>query len=262
MEEHLLAISKIPANAGHMLHRGTPREAFVKEFLVDHLSARLSVGSGEIIDATSLPREPRNQFDIVIYKADYPKIALWAGLSAFLAESVVATIEVKSLLTEKDLDIAIKNASNAKRLQRHLVTAFTSGYVPPGILSYVIAYDGPANISTVYDWLLRSEASRGLNQQALPTNGEARQGVLSESLEGIFCLGNGSIIFDNALISLVTDQARAADRAARRQVIQSTDGNLLWLFLLLTQAGANTTGQWGDLVPYLQRYRSQMEFCP
>src|SRR5262245_6929336 len=29
VEQHLLHISQIPANAGHALHRGTPREAFI-----------------------------------------------------------------------------------------------------------------------------------------------------------------------------------------------------------------------------------------
>lgn len=79
VEQHLLAISRIPTNAGQMLHRGTPREAFVKEFLIGHLSARLAVGSGEIIDASSLPRKQRNQFDIIIYRADYPKIDFGGG---------------------------------------------------------------------------------------------------------------------------------------------------------------------------------------
>jgi hypothetical protein len=35
-EAALLAISKIPANSDHPLHKGTPREAFVKEFLIGH----------------------------------------------------------------------------------------------------------------------------------------------------------------------------------------------------------------------------------
>jgi hypothetical protein len=243
-----------------MLHRGTPREAFVKEFLIGHLSARLAVGSGEIIDATSLPCQSRNQFDIVIYKADYPKIDLGGGINAFLAESVVATIEVKSLLTESELDVAINSAANAKRLQRHLITSFTSGYIPPGILSYVISYSGPANISTVHGWLMRSEAARGLNQQQLPPDALRRQQILSESVEGIFCLGLGSIIFDSAPISMVNDQMRGANPAAKRQVISAADGNLLWLFLLLTQAAANVVGEWGDLVPYLQRYSSNVSF--
>lgn len=152
--------------------------------------------------------------------------------------------------------------SNAKRLQRHLVTTMTTGYVPPGILSYVIAYAGLANISTVYNWLARSEASRQLNQQPLPPDGASRLEILNESLEGIFYLGNGSIIFDNAPMSLISDQTRAAHPASRRQVISCADGNLLWLFLLLTQASANTTSQWCNLAPYLQRYSSAFDFEP
>jgi len=37
VEEQLIATSKIPANSGHSLHKGTPREAFIKEFLQKHL---------------------------------------------------------------------------------------------------------------------------------------------------------------------------------------------------------------------------------
>jgi hypothetical protein len=44
VETSLIHISKIPANAGHTLHRGTPREAFIKEFLEGHLSANVACG--------------------------------------------------------------------------------------------------------------------------------------------------------------------------------------------------------------------------
>lgn len=253
VEQRLLASSRVPANAGHTLHRGTPREVFIREFLTGHLSARLSVGTGEVIDAHSAARQPRNQYDIVIYKADYPRIDLGGGISAFLAESVVATIEVKSLLTEADLDTAVQNASNAKRLTRNLITSFTTGYVPPGILSYVIAYDGPANATTVENWLVQSEAARGLNQQPLPPTLAQRLTVLSESLEGVFCLGKHSVIFDNSPMSSVDDATRANNPQSKRLIVQGRDGNLLLFFLLLTQAGANVTGQWPNLASYVQR---------
>jgi hypothetical protein len=262
VEQQLLHTSQIPANAGHMLHRGTPREAFIKQFLVGHLSAKVAVGTGEIIDASSLPRAPRNQFDIVIYKADYPKIDLGGGISAFLAESVVATIEVKSLITQAELQAAISSANRAKKLQRNLVTAFTSGYVPPGILSYVVAYDGPVQISTVYSWLKAIEASQGLNQTDLPTAEAQRLQTLSESLEGIILLGKGSILFDNAPISLANAQHRTTYPSGKYQIFVGPNGNLMWLFLLLTQAASNTTGQWGNLVPYLQRHPMTMQFMP
>lgn len=262
VEQQLLHTSKIPANAGHMLHRGTPREAFIKQFLIGHLSAKAAVGTGEIIDSNSLPRQLRNQFDIIIYKADYPKIDLGGGINAFLAESVIATIEVKSLLTQSDLQTAIRSANKAKKLQRNLVTSVTSGYMPPGILSYVVAYDGPAQISTVYGWLKSTETTQGLNQANLPISDLERLKTLSESLEGILVLGKGSIIFDNAPLSIANSQARAANPSAKYQVLPGPDGNLMWLFLLLTQAVSNLNAEWGNLVPYLQRYPVTMQFWP
>ncbi|EBT4929974.1 TPA: DUF6602 domain-containing protein, partial [Salmonella enterica subsp. enterica serovar Virchow] len=80
-ENHLVSISQIPANAGHTLHRGTPREAFIKEFLSGHLSSNVAIGSGEIIDSNSQPRVQRNQYDIVIYKNNYPKLDFGGGVN-------------------------------------------------------------------------------------------------------------------------------------------------------------------------------------
>jgi hypothetical protein len=255
VETQILATSQIPANAGHALHRGTPRETFIRQFLEGHLSTRAAIGTGEIIDAQSQPRQPRNQYDVVVYRSDYPKIDLGGGISAFLVESVIATIEVKSLLTEPELEAAIQGASNAKRLTRNLVSSFHSGYLPPGILSFVVAYSGPAQIATVHGWLSRIEARHNLNRNPLPPNLDARLGILSESLEGIFCLGLGSIVFDNSPISLVTDQARQQNSAAKWTITSGNSGNLLWPFLILTTAVAGVSSQWANLLFYLQRVR-------
>ena len=260
VEQQLLATSKVPANAGHTLHRGTPREAFIKEFLENHLSAKLSVGTGEIIDCNSLPRQPRNQFDIVLYKADYPKIDFGAGISAFIAESVVATIEVKSLLTESELDNAIKAAATAKKLVRNFVTSFTAGWLPPGVISIVVAYDGPAQIGTVHNWLLTSENKHGLNQTSLPPFGDARTNIMSESLDAVIFLGTGTILFDNVSLLTITDQMRALNPQSKRLVVESAEGNLMFLFMLLTQAASNAAGQWPDLAAYLQRARFNLKF--
>lgn len=155
IEATLLAISKVPGNSGHPIHKGTPRERFVSEFLKDFLSETVAIGTGEIIDATSRPGQSRNQFDIVIYKRNFPKIHFGAGICAFLSESVVATIEVKSTLDQSGLEAAIRAAVNAKALTRNLVTSFWSGHVPPSILNYVVAYDGPASMKTVHGWIDR-----------------------------------------------------------------------------------------------------------
>jgi hypothetical protein len=119
VEAALLHTAQIPANAGHPLHKGTPREAFIRQFLADHLSEELAIGQGEIISADSQPGEIRNQFDIVLYKRHFPKLTFGGGVNAFLAESVVATIEVKSTLTKEELRSPIKAAHNVKALHRH-----------------------------------------------------------------------------------------------------------------------------------------------
>jgi hypothetical protein len=99
VENHLVSISKVPENAGHSLHKGTPREAFIREFLNSHLPSNVDIGTGEIIDAQSAPNQPRNQFDIVVYRRNYPKLDFGGRISGFLIETVLATIEVKSNLT-------------------------------------------------------------------------------------------------------------------------------------------------------------------
>jgi hypothetical protein len=262
VEKQLLATALIPANAGHMLHRGTPREAFIKEFLTGHLSTKLGVGTGEIIDATSLPRQPRNQFDIVIYKAEYPKIDLGGGISAFLVESVVATIEIKSLITSLDMNTAVQSAGKVKKLQRNLVTTMHAGWLPPGIISIVVAYAGPAQISTVHGWLVNAENAQGLNLGPFPPTAAARTAMMSESLDAVICLGTGSILFDNTPLSLVDDPARAANPLSKRFVTQSADGNLFHLFLLLTMASSNVAAQWPDFGQYIQRVQFQGTFQP
>jgi hypothetical protein len=117
VENSLVHISQIPANAGHSLHKGTPREAFIKEFLEGHLSSNVAIGTGEIIDSNSPPRAQRNQYDIVIYKTNYPKLDFGGGISGFLIESVVATIEVKSLLDQ----LALINQLKQQTMQNHLL---------------------------------------------------------------------------------------------------------------------------------------------
>jgi hypothetical protein len=100
----------------------------------------------------------------------------------------------------------------------------------------------------------------GLNVSDLPQGRQNRSSVLSESIEGVFVLGRGCVVFDNASISLMNDAFIVQHPGAKYMTHTGADGNLLWLFLLLTQAGSNTVGQWANLVPYLQRSQWQATF--
>ena len=90
-ESYLLEISKVPSISGHSLHKGTPREAFIKEFLEEHLPTDLAIGNGELIDYRTEAGGERNQHDIVIYERSFPRIHLGGGVNAYLRESVIAT---------------------------------------------------------------------------------------------------------------------------------------------------------------------------
>lgn len=251
VERHLLQISQIPANSGHTLHKGTPREAFIKEFLVNHLSERVAIGTGEIIDAKSKPGERRNQIDVVIYKRDYPKIDFGGGINGYLAESVVATIEVKSILTKPELETAIKTARTIKALERNIITSFTTGYQPPSILNYVVAYDGPASLRTVLGWIKELHSSLAIGYPSMGATLTDRLQVASPSLDGIFVLGKGFIQFDNTPLSFLTDEIRKQSPAVRWTASDTPDNNLLLLFATLTQAVSGISGSWLNSLPYL-----------
>ncbi|MEG3848343.1 hypothetical protein QT971_13070 [Microcoleus sp. herbarium19] len=261
VENHLLSISKIPANAGHTLHKGTPREAFIREFLQTHLSERVAIGTGEIIDAHSRAGGSRNQFDIVIYKRNYPKLDFGGGISGFLAESVVATIEVKSLLDKNAIRQSIEAARNAKKLQRNLVSSFSAGYIPPGILNYVVAYDGPVNIETVYKWIPEIHIEKNIVPPKLNPDVKTRISTPSSSIDGVFLLGKGFIYFDNVPFGFFNEDVRTKFPDTQWVIGSSLDGNLLLLFVFLTQAASGVEGAWLNPVPYLSTFTVQDLKC-
>lgn len=249
-ETHLISISKIPANAGHMLHRGTPRETFIKEFLQNHLSANVSIGTGEIIDANSKPREQRNQYDIVIYKNNYPKLDFGGGVTGFLIESVVATIEVKSVLDQAGIVQSVSAAHKAKGLVSNVNISFSTGWIPPKVISYVVAYDGPVQMNTVYGWICKAHNDHNI---PLPTwTQQNRTSVPSTALDGVIVLNKGFVKLDNSPLTLNNLQNPVT---GTHILCDAPSGNLLMLFLALQEACNNIQGAWLNAIPYLQTAR-------
>lgn len=254
IENNLVAQSQIQNSAGHSLHKGTPRETFIREFLISHLPENVAIGSGEIIDANSQPGGSRNQFDIVIYKKNYPKLDFGGNVSGFLIESVIATIEVKSTLTSADLEQAIGAAQKAKNLKTNTINSFHSGYIPPKILNYVVAYKGPANIETAYNWIQPIQTKLGITSPSLPQDQENRLKTPSSSIDGIFILNSGFIYFDNTHIGFANSSTRNSNPNGKWIYVDIQTGSLLFLFLLLQSATANIEGKWLDTTAYLTSF--------
>lgn len=253
VEKTLLAQSRIPANAGHPLHKGTPRENFLKNFLENHLSERVAIGQGEIIDARTQTSDSRHQNDIIIYRRSFPRITFDHTISAYLAESVVATIEVKSVLTKDELVKAVSAAHDIKQLERHDRHVLSVGYRPPSVLSYVVAYDGPASMATVIGWLNPIHQELSLSYPAISS--QNRLTTPSPSLDGIFVLGKGFVFFANSPFTLLTDSVLEQVSQQVGNVYwfyaDTASDNLMFLFLLLTNATTNIAETSLDPFAYL-----------
>jgi hypothetical protein len=251
VEATLIAQSAIQRVAGHSLHKGTPREIFIREFLESHLPASLAIGTGEIIDAQSIAGAPRNQFDIVVYRRNFPKVHLGGGIDAFLIESVIATIEVKSSLDEAELRKAIKASQACKALVPNIVRSFTSGWIPPKVLNYVVAYDGPAKMRTIANWLPGIIGGLGIQNSPLPEDEASRTATPSPTIDGIFVLKKGAVYFDNVPIGLANADMRKANPNANWVVADASAGALLLLFLFVQTATANLDGGFLNALPYV-----------
>lgn len=159
IEKVLISQSQIASYAGHTNLRGGPREWFIREFLESHLPSTLENGQGEIIDSNSIPRpSPANyrpQVDVVIYRRDLPKISYSRNDAAYLVEGVVATIESKSTLTNAELENANKASITHSNLTRGSSSGMSVGRTYNKPFNYLIAYDGPANMQTVSQWMIQ-----------------------------------------------------------------------------------------------------------
>jgi hypothetical protein len=165
IEAVLLAQGKVAAKAGHPNLIGGPKEWFIRDFLNDHLPATVKIGQGEIIDSHSKASSNssiKNQIDVVLYSHNFPKIAYSKFDSAFLKESVVSTIEIKSKIDKGKLKEACKASINLKNREYIQASDPRRPYEPVGqminlnlpvVSSYVVAYDVASRFSTAAKWL-------------------------------------------------------------------------------------------------------------
>ena len=254
VENQLLATSLIPANSGHSLHKGTPRETFIAQYLEAHLPSNVAIGTGEIIDANSQPGQQRNQYDIVIYKRSFPKLDFGGGISGFLIESVIATIEVKSTLTKDEFGTAAKSAYNSKQLAPNTTSVMQIGHVQPKHLNIIVAYDGPANMRTVHGWIATEYQNREIPYTQLPTD-QSRVNTPADAIDAVIVLGKGLLYFDNLTIGFSSEQLRAANPGMNWLFANATTGNLLFLFMMIQNSTQNLEGKFLNAIPYLSGYR-------
>jgi hypothetical protein len=110
----LMADFKRTSQIAHSGGKGSTREEAVREFLGDHLPGRYSLGQGEFLHWSN---KRSRQCDVVIYDGlRCPRLLVDDEHSVFPLESVFGTVEVKSVLTAKELEGAFENIASVKRL--------------------------------------------------------------------------------------------------------------------------------------------------
>ncbi len=225
IEKILVAQGAAAQNAGHPNLRGWPREWFIRDFLTNHLPSSLEIGHGEIIDQDSMPEPPQGEYrpevDIVIYRCDLPKISYSRDNTAFLSEGVLATIESKSVLTKEELSKACKASSIHKALRRNTPLHALGDFPPDKIISYVIAYDGPAKISTVANWLPEIIEESGIS--------------VSNMVDMIVVLGKG-VVWQKDKVSVIPESQISED--SQWIYFDQSEKNLFLLFTHMMSLGA------------------------
>ena len=191
----------------------------------------MRVGQGEIIDGRSKPNQKRNQVDVILYRDGFPKIVYAENCSAFLRESIIATIEVKSTINldkfRKACTVSIKH-KNRRYIQhpdprRPLdPVGVIEDLTTPIISSYIVAFDGPIQISTVANWLPKIRLEFGITADKL--------------VDMMVILGKGVIWRIESFPQLGGRSILSKNPEATWAYLEQTDKNLLLLFLhLLSQ---------------------------
>jgi hypothetical protein len=209
VEQLLLSRSKVQKTSGHNLHKGTPREAFIADFISGHIGAGIGIGTGEVIDAHSRSGANRNQIDIILYDERIPRFDIGSDIRLFPVEGVKATIEVKSILQKKDLHQACRAAEHIAALSPQWSKGKNQPRVPR---RFLVAYSSAVTLDTIFDWFVAyykaAELPRvGMKSVGLrETVGAGDEAILpmmrSSTLDGIFVFGEGAILFPSFSLAL------------------------------------------------------------
>lgn len=92
---------------------GAVREGVVRDILAKFLPSAIEIGTGQVVDVTG---KLSDQVDIIIAKDNTPVFRFEGGMSAFLYETVLATVEVKSMMYRDKLKEALENSKSVKNL--------------------------------------------------------------------------------------------------------------------------------------------------
>ena len=132
----LMAEFELSGGVQHRGDKGTARETFLNTFLEGAFPKKYVIHRGEIFDGEGTIAR---QADIVVYDESFPAFAFGAG-NRYMAEGVLAHIEVKSKLTKAELLDSIVKAMSVKKLKLQVEPDMHVGPMRKHIPSFIFAY--------------------------------------------------------------------------------------------------------------------------
>ena len=139
---------------GNPLPQGQLRENFIETVLMRHLPSRTQVAlNAQILDIND---QRSQEQDIVLYRDDFPKIKMGNTPDLLLAESVIATFQVKSTLTRANFREDLNKVESVRSLARIDYGKASIWQFDPyqdRIKCYLVAYRGPKKMATLNKWV-------------------------------------------------------------------------------------------------------------
>ncbi|MDQ1108289.1 hypothetical protein QE424_001448 [Stenotrophomonas rhizophila] len=126
----------------HSATSGSVRERLIHDFLVSHLPEMTSAVTGVVIDSSG---NRSRQQDIVLMLKSMPRLRFNSGHDLIFQEGVVATIEIKTLVTPSVLKEISENISSVKALQPSSLGGTGMGILDwpwSRILHCIVSYGG------------------------------------------------------------------------------------------------------------------------
>lgn len=184
-EEQLFLAARAAANFQHRGIRGDERAAVLRQFLAGHLPNIFATGKGEAIDY----RDARTgEIDLCVYDgATAAPIQASAGNALIPAEALYAVIEVKSVLTQAELDkcaLAAKKVRGLRPFKQRFGPSPTEGEVSNHHRCIYIVFAYTSDLS---------EADWGRKEFARIKKATASVGGTMDLLDRVLVLDRGMI---------------------------------------------------------------------
>ncbi|ACV10427.1 hypothetical protein Huta_0239 [Halorhabdus utahensis DSM 12940] len=226
----------------HNLTAGEVRELFVEEFLSDMYPEQFVFGDGEIIDSSG---RVSPQADLVVYDQQSPLLT-YGGSNHFLAEGVLAHLEIKSDLTSSVDDVLTKT-EGVKELNKNWVENTREQIDLPHVFSGAFAFEGPSpetllrQLCEFYDIEVLQEG-----EQSVIETGDYHWGEVID----VICVLGEYVFFKH------TSLDRQGNPTTTMQLLDTGEDSLSGFFVFL--AGSIYRGMAGR--PDLRSYMSMGEY--